>query len=153
MYKCTDAGGHTAYQDSPCEGRSEERRVDAPQVESGGGEVTRAVPEDRRRRDTIQAALLAKPFCDQAVPGFKQRTAQPYVAWRRRNAGMIAQIEGQPDFREQVARSVETRLAKMRAENGRTGITCEDGMLDFMSTPAKPPAAPAATHGKPAASR
>jgi hypothetical protein len=141
MYKCTDDTGKVAYQDSPCESRSQERRVDARRAENAGSGTSASGAEDRRRRDTILAALLAKPFCDQAVPGFKQRTAAPYAAWRQRNAAVIARIEGDPDFREQVARSVDVRTAKMKAENGRTGVTCDDGMLDFMTMPTKPPAA------------
>jgi len=140
MYKCTDDAGKVAYQDSPCESRSQERRVDARRAESGtgaGGQPA-APAEERKRRDTILAALLAKPFCDQAVPGFKQRTAAPYAAWRQRNAASIARIEGDPDFREQVARSVDVRMIKMKADNGRTGVICDDGMLDFMATPPKP---------------
>lgn len=139
MYKCTDDSGKVAYQDSPCESRSQERRVDARRGESGGNGQPAAPAEERRRRDTILAALLAKPFCDQAVPGFKQRSAAPYAAWRQRNAAAIGRIESDPDFREQVARSVEVRTAKMKAENGRPGITCDDGMLDFMSMPSAPP--------------
>ena len=140
MYKCTDDTGKVAYQDSPCESRSQERRVDARRAENAGSGASAAQAEDRKRRDTILAALLAKPFCDQAVPGFKQRTTAPYTAWRQRNAAAIARIEGDPDFREQVARSVDLRMTKMKAENGRTGVTCDDGMLDFMSLPAKPAA-------------
>jgi hypothetical protein len=140
MYKCTDDSGKVAYQDSPCESRSQERRVDARRAETAGNGQPAAPAEERRRRETIQAALLAKPFCDQAVPGFKQRTAAQYAAWRQRNAATIARIEGDPDFREQVARSVDVRLSKMKADNGRTGITCDDGMLDFMSMPQKPAA-------------
>jgi hypothetical protein len=148
MYKCTDDTGKVAYQDSPCESRSQERRVDARRAENAGSGGPAASADDRKRRDTILAALLAKPFCDQAVPGFRQRTAAPYAAWRQRNATAIARIEGDPDFREQVARSVDVRTAKMKAENGRTGVTCDDGMLDFMAMPA-PPAPPA----KPPAAR
>lgn len=137
MYKCTDGSGRVAYQDNPCESRSQERRVDARRPENAGTGQPTAIAEDRRRRDVIQSALLAKPFCDLAVPGFKQKSAAPYASWRQRNAAAIARIEGDPDFREQVARSVEVRTAKMKAENGRIGVTCDDGMLDFMSAPPK----------------
>jgi len=143
MFKCTDATGKVAYQDSPCENQAQEHRVGTARAE-GGGQVAHGGADDRRRREVIQTALMAKPFCDQAVPGFKQRTTAQYASWRQRNAATIASIESDPDFRERLARYIDVRTTKMKAENGRPGVTCDDGMLDFMNAPAPMPASPRA---------
>jgi hypothetical protein len=135
VYKCTESG-KVVYQDSPCETAPGQSRTGRTLRETDNAEPPPAA-DDRRRRDAIQSALMAKPFCDQFVPGFKQRVAAQYAAWRQRNAAMIQKIEGGPDFREQLARYLDVRTAKMKAEHG-VGLTCDDAMLDFMSAPARP---------------
>jgi uncharacterized protein DUF4124 len=136
VYKCTESG-KVVYQDSPCESTTAQRQVTGRPEQATGNGAPPPAPEDRRRRDAIQSALMAKPFCDEAVPGFKQRVAAQYAAWRQRNAAMIQKIESGPDFREQLARYLDVRTAKMKAEHG-VGMTCDDAMLDFMSQPARP---------------
>lgn len=94
--------------------------------------------------DDFQAmnmVLLTKESCDRNLPGFKENSAADYLAWRKRYAPLIAQIENSPGFKENIARTRQGESERSRAVSPAMEQrdlklleeVCEDFVLDQLA--------------------
>jgi Domain of unknown function (DUF4124) len=119
LYKCRDSSGAVSYQRVPCLGHSIEiplTEADAKAHESAPG----ARPPDLAN-EAVYGAVFTKSICDASMPGFEQRTAAVYAAWRAARPEQVRQTETMINGNPQMT----AELAKLR-EKAAKGLSKEE---------------------------
>jgi hypothetical protein len=122
VYKCTDPDGKVVYQQKACEAGKREAAV---RIEEPG-------PTDLGRHDAVSGLdqgvamiLLAKLLCDDAVPGYRERTARDYAAWRAKHYASVVKMENNPGFRGTIDRMRKQNMANPPEAVARMKEECE----------------------------
>ncbi len=127
--KCIDKTGSVKYQADPCPDTATQQVITGQKPISGGGEATplatngpsgasapaaasaKKLAADDTSEDGPMLELVSTQTtfegCSEASPGFAQRNAGVYNAWRAKNAVAMARYENTPRY-------------KLLLENGRT---------------------------------
>lgn len=161
VYKCPDATGKIAYQDSPCDGSARgwtehEQQPKAPDVPRT---ITNSVPigtplrarplaprpsafppiDNVTRASEYETILALGTYrqCARQFPDFAARTAASYQAWRAENAAAVARLE------EQLARIANPQAeASQAAEEQKWSASQRDARRqsceDFASSTFQP---------------
>jgi ankyrin repeat protein len=75
-------------------------------------ELAPAHPSPAAELERVRMALVCKATYDVLIPGYEARTQKAYARWRTSHRAALAQIESNPDFREQRAEALREGAAE-----------------------------------------
>lgn len=106
--KCTDKAGKITYQEGKCPDNASQHVIKPPTPRPAPDTRSRPEPvggpgaDDKREDDTIVHLVSVQTGfegCVNASPGFAQRHAATYAAWRSDNASALARLESSERYR------------------------------------------------------
>lgn len=109
MNKCVDKDGRVTYQQRPCDGavvvpQSPPGAAVRPEDRSAGTAGTQPLPDGEQAIRTQAYRLGVTAWCEESVPGYRERNAQGYARWRADNAELLRKIDASPAWRAEVQR-------------------------------------------------
>jgi len=124
--KCIDNTGAIKYQADPCPDNTTQQVISAQKPISSGGDkspggasapaATRSLAADDTSEDAQMLELISTlttfEGCSEASPGFAQRNAGVYNAWRSKNAAATERYENTPRYK----RLLENARTQMRGQ-------------------------------------
>ncbi len=136
VYKCVDPSGRTAYQQSPCPESSAAREI----AEQPG--VTSKTRNAKQSNDTqaVALTLLVKQRCDDAVPGFRAKSATAWAKWRSRFNEQIGTVEADPAYLRKLREMMTSSNAAVR--NAELKQLCTDEWIERLDQVSARPKAP-----------
>jgi hypothetical protein len=129
VYRCKAPDGSTTFQQTPCP--AGQQPVSSP----------RQLPEAAADDDDelVQTTLLMKQGCDAVVPGFAERSAGPFSAWRNTRAAALARVEASDGYRRKLTES-RALLLEPRTESDVASMQtyCDDQLLPLLAKEGAP---------------
>jgi hypothetical protein len=136
MFTCKLVDGKTSFQQLPCD-ESPQADLPAPGAPVAGASSSSAKPPPpgspqlltRGKREVLQLTTVLER-CRADEPGFAERSAAVYVAWRQRHAATLAEFD---------------RLLAAKVREARRGVApiplemCSDDLLRRLEPLARPP--------------
>lgn len=97
-------------------------------------ELAPAHPSPAAELERVRMALICKATYDVLIPGYEARTQKAYARWRTSHRAALAQVESNPEFREQRAEA----LREGAAEPSTAEADCAPLMPVDLRTAAEP---------------
>jgi hypothetical protein len=136
VYKCTGADGKVIYQQQAC---GADKRKAALPIEAPGPTGSERYRGDLGLDYHVAMVLLMKLSCDDAVPGYRERTATDYAIWRKKHYASLVKVENDPDVRNMVDNMRKLNRANPSSEAATQMRSECDGYAGQMAAEAQGP--------------